>query len=189
MRIVKVFWARDTGLADRRHFPAIHWLTSYSLYTQHVEGWWKEKIGEDWKSLREEAIAMLQREAELEEIVRLVGPDALPEPERAVLESARMMREDFLQQFAFHEIDTYCPPEKQIGMLKIVLEFYHKCVAAAKQGVPVEEIKKLAVREKIAGMKRLPYDVFPKESEKILKQVQEEFERILESRKTEVGAG
>ncbi|MEM2192724.1 MAG: V-type ATP synthase subunit A, partial [Candidatus Hadarchaeales archaeon] len=106
LRIVKVFWALDSGLADRRHFPAIHWLNSYSLYVENVRGWWKEKLGEEWKELREEALAMLQKEAELEEIVRLVGPDALPEPEKAILESARMMREDFLQQFAFHEVDT-----------------------------------------------------------------------------------
>jgi len=167
LRIVKVFWALDTGLADRRHFPAIHWLTSYSLYTEHVKNWWKEKFGEDWKTLREQALAMLQKEAELEEIVKLVGPDALPEPERAVLESAKVMREDFLQQFAFHEVDTYCPPEKQILMLKIALKFYEKCSETAKRGISVREITKLPVCETIANMKRIKNEKFADEVKKI----------------------
>ncbi|MEM3012970.1 MAG: V-type ATP synthase subunit A, partial [Candidatus Hadarchaeales archaeon] len=117
LRIVKVFWALDTALAYRRHFPAINWLTSYSLYVDGVEEWWKKRSGEDWKGLRAEAMALLQREAELEEIVKLIGADALPETERAVLESARMVRENLLQQFAFDEVDSHCPPEKQLGML------------------------------------------------------------------------
>jgi V/A-type H+-transporting ATPase subunit A len=187
LRIVKVFWALDTGLADRRHFPAIHWLTSYSLYTSNVQQWWKEKFGEDWNGLRESAIAMLQKEAELEEIVRLVGPDALPETERAVLESAAMMREDLLQQFAFHEIDTYCPPEKQLGMLKIILEFYKNCVEAAKRGVPVEEIKKLPIRGAIAGMKRITYEEFPKVIKKMEKQLESQFEELFKTKKAPVG--
>ncbi len=186
LRIVKVFWALDSGLADRRHFPAIHWLTSYSLYTDSVEGWWK-KMEDDWKPMRREAIAMLQKEAELEEIVRLVGADALPEPEKAVLESARMMREDVLQQFAFHEIDTYCPPEKQLGMLKLVLNYYRNCVDAAKRGVPTDEIKKLSVRKAIAGMKRTGYEEFPREQKKIEKQLEQQFNEILKTKKaTEV---
>lgn len=183
LRIVKVFWALDSGLADRRHFPAIHWLTSYSLYIDNVREWWRQKLKEDWKSLRDEAIAMLQKEAELEEIVKLVGPDALPEPERAVLESARMMREDFLQQFAFHEVDTYCPIEKQLVMLKLVLDFYRNSVEAAKRGIPVGEIKKLPIKEAIAGMKRLPTEKFAKEQEKMKKQLKEQFEELLRARK------
>ena len=178
LRIVKVFWALDTGLADRRHFPAIHWLTSYSLYVDHLAPWWKERFGRDWRSLRSEALAMLQKEAELEEIVKLVGPDALPEPDRAVLESARMMREDLLQQFAFHPVDTYCPPEKQITMLEIVLEFYRKCVEATRRGVPVREIIKLPVRETIAGMKRIENERFQEESKRIKEQLEQEFEEL-----------
>jgi V/A-type H+-transporting ATPase subunit A len=179
LRIVKVFWALDTGLAYRRHFPAINWLTSYSMYINNVQEWWKSKTNEDWKSLRDEAIAMLQKEAELEEIVKLVGPDALPEPERAVLESARMMREDFLQQFALHEVDTYCAPEKQIGMLKIIMEFYRNAVEAAKRGIPVEEIRKLPVKESIAGMKRLTAEEFAKQYRKMEKQLREQFDYLL----------
>lgn len=183
LRIVKVFWALDSGLADRRHFPAIHWLRSYSLYLDNVREWWKLKLGEDWKDLRAEAIEMLQKEAELEEIVRLVGADALPEPDRALLESARMMREDVLQQFAFHPVDTFCPPEKQLGMLKLVLAFYRNIVDAAKRGVSVEEVKKLPIREAIASMKRIGYDQFPKEQEKMLKQMEQQFEEILKTKK------
>lgn len=186
LRIVKVFWALDTGLADRRHFPAIHWLNSYSLYVDNVRDWWKEKLYEDWKTLRDEAIAMLQKEAELEEIVKLVGPDALPEPERAVLEAARMMREDFLQQFAFHEVDTHCPVEKQFGMLKLVLDFYRNSVEAARRGISVGEIKKLPIKDTIAGMKRLPPERFMKEYEKFEKQTKEQFEELMRTRKAPV---
>jgi len=187
LRIVKVFWALDTGLADRRHFPAIHWLTSYSLYVDGVRDWWRRKLGEDWKSLRDEAVAMLQKEAELEEIVKLVGPDALPEPERAVLESARMMREDYLQQFAFHEVDTYCPIEKQLGMLKLVLEFYRNCVEAAKQGIAVSEIRKLPIKDAIAGMKRLPPEKFEKEYKSLEKQLRGQFEELKRTKKAPGG--
>ncbi|MGC8816873.1 MAG: V-type ATP synthase subunit A [Candidatus Hadarchaeum sp.] len=183
LRIVKVFWALDTSLAYRRHFPAINWLSSYSLYVDNVRDWWKSKTDEDWKALRDEAMAMLQREAELEEIVKLVGPDALPEPERAVLESARMMREDFLQQFALHEVDTYCPPEKQIGMLRIIIDFYHNAVEAARRGVPVEEIRKLPVKEDIAGMKRLTAEKFVKEYGRIEKHLREQFDYLLKTKK------
>jgi V/A-type H+-transporting ATPase subunit A len=183
LRVVKVFWALDTGLADRRHFPAIHWLTSYSLYVDNVREWWKRKLKEDWKALRDEAIAMLQKETELEEIVKLVGPDALPEPDRAVLEAARMMREDFLQQFAFHEVDTHCPIEKQFGMLKLVLDFYRNSVEAARRGISVGEIKKLPMKDVIAGMKRLPPEKFAKEQGKFETQLKEQFKELLKTRK------
>ncbi|MFH1821954.1 MAG: V-type ATP synthase subunit A [Methanobacteriota archaeon] len=189
LRIVKVFWALDTNLAYRRHFPAINWLTSYSLYVDNVSDWWKKKVDIDWRSLRDEAIAMLQKEAELEEIVKLVGPDALPEPERAVLESALIMREDLLQQFAFHEVDTYCAAEKQIGMLKIVLDFYRNSVDAAKRGISVSEIKKLPVKKDIAGMKRLPTEKFTKEYGKIERQIKEQFDSLLKTKKAPVEEG
>jgi V/A-type H+-transporting ATPase subunit A len=189
LRIVKVFWALDTSLADRRHFPAIHWLNSYSLYADNVREWWKKNFKEDWKKLRDEAITMLQQEAELEEIVKLVGPDALPEPDRAVLEAARMMREDFLQQFAFHEVDTYCATEKQLGMLKLVLGFYRYSVEAAKRGVPVEEIKKLPIKDTIAGMKRLPTEKFVKEYGKMEKELKEQFEELMRKKTPAGGEG
>ncbi|MDI6819590.1 MAG: V-type ATP synthase subunit A [Candidatus Hodarchaeaceae archaeon] len=187
LRIVKVFWALDTALADRRHFPAIHWLTSYSLYVDAIKNWWKQKFSKDWKSMRDEAIAMLQEEAELEEIVKLVGPDALPERERAVLEAARIMREDFLQQFAFQEVDTYCPVEKQLGMLEGVLEFYRNCVEAAKRGVSVDEIRKLPIKDAIAGMKRLPPDKFEREFKLLKKQLKEQFAVLMQTKRAPTG--
>lgn len=189
LRVVKVFWALDTALADRRHFPAIHWLRSYSLYVDAVKNWWMQKFGKDWKSMRDEAIAMLQEEAELEEIVKLVGPDALPERERAVLEAARIMREDFLQQFAFQEVDTYCPVEKQLGMLEVVLEFYRNCVEAAKRGVSVDEIRKLPVKDAITGMKRLPPDKFEKEFKSLKKQLKEQFAVLMQTKRVPTGGG
>ncbi|MEM2782886.1 MAG: V-type ATP synthase subunit A [Candidatus Hadarchaeales archaeon] len=178
LRIVKVFWALDTALAYRRHFPAINWLTSYSLYVDGVEEWWRKRLGEDWKALRAEAMALLQKEAELEEIVKLIGADALPEPERAVLESARMIRENFLQQFAFDEVDSHCPPEKQLGMLKLLLRFYRKCMEAAREGISVTEIRKLPVREELARMKKLPLAEFKKVEKELERKIDEQFEGL-----------
>jgi len=183
LRIVKVFWALDSGLADRRHFPAIHWLNSYSLYVDAIKDWWMEKLGADWKALRAEAMEMLQKEAELEEIVRLVGPDALPERERTVLESARMMREDFLQQFAFHEVDRYCPVEKQLGMFKLLLKFHENATDAAKRGVAAEEIKKLSTRDEIAAMKRIHPEKFEKEFKSIEGRLEKQFAELLQTKK------
>lgn len=183
LRVVKVFWALDTSLADRRHFPAIHWLTSYSLYVDSLAEWWRREMNEDWKAMRDEAMAMLQKEAELEEIVRLVGPDALPEPDRAVLESARMMREDFLQQFALHEVDSYCPIQKQIGMLKLVLAFYRRAVDAARRGVPVERIRQMRIKEEIAGMKRLRPEEFPRRYPALERMLGEEFDSLVGGRR------
>jgi len=179
LRIVKVLWALDASLADRRHFPAIHWLKSYSFYVDQVAGWWKKNFGEDWRKMREEALALLQREAELQEIVRLVGPDALPEVDRGVLESARMMREDFLQQFALHEVDSFCMPEKQIGMFKLILTFYRMTTEAISRGVPLEKIMELPIRLKIAEMKRIPMERWSSEFRKMEEEMREQFGSLL----------
>ena len=160
LRIVKVFWALDANLARRRHFPAINWLQSYSLYVDDIAGWWGENTGEDWKELRDEAMNLLQKEAELQEIVQLVGPDALPDRERVILEVARMLREDFLQQDAFHEVDTYCPPMKQYLMLKTIMTFYNKALDAVSKGVNPADIMKVSVKGDIARMKYIPHDEF-----------------------------
>nr|3SDZ_A Chain A, V-type ATP synthase alpha chain [Pyrococcus horikoshii OT3] len=153
LRVVKVFWALDADLARRRHWPAINWLTSYSLYVDAVKDWWHKNIDPEWKAMRDKAMALLQKESELQEIVRIVGPDALPERERAILLVARMLREDYLQQDAFDEVDTYCPPEKQVTMMRVLLNFYDKTMEAINRGVPLEEIAKLPVREEIGRMK------------------------------------
>ncbi|AAM02230.1 ATP synthase subunit A [Methanopyrus kandleri] len=180
LRIVKVFWALDSKLADRRHFPAINWLQSYSLYLDDVEKWWHEEIGGDWRELRDEAMEILQRESELEEIVQLVGPDALPESERLILEVARMIREDFLQQNAFHEVDTYCPPEKQYEMLKTILHFKERAEEAVDKGVPVDEILKLDVIDDIARMKVIPNEEAKEKIQEIRKKIDEQFEELIE---------
>jgi len=156
LRVVKVFWALDADLARRRHFPAINWLRSYSLYLDAIQDWWHRNVDPEWRSMRNRAMALLQKEAELQEIVRIVGPDALPDKEKAVLIVTRMLREDYLQQDAFDEVDTYCPPKKQVTMMRVILNFYEKTMAAVEKGVPVDEIAKLPVRERIGRMKFEP---------------------------------
>ena len=156
LRVVKVFWALDADLARRRHFPAINWLRSYSLYVDAIQDWWHKNVDPEWRKMRDTAMALLQKEAELQEIVRIVGPDALPDKEKAILLVTRMLREDYLQQDAFDEVDTYCPPKKQVTMLRVILNFYEKTMEAVQKGIPVDEIAKLPVREKIGRMKFEP---------------------------------
>ena len=178
LRIVKVFWALDSDLADRRHFPAIHWLRSYSLYLEEVKRAW-ESIGKDWLDLRNEAIAILQKEAELQEIVRLVGPDALPQRERAILESARMIREAFLQQNAFHEVDTFCPEKKQYEMLRIIILFSRKVREAVEKGVHIDDIMKMKIVETIGRMATIPNDEFESKFKEIEEEMEREFNELI----------
>ncbi|NJE42988.1 ATP synthase subunit A [Thermococcus sp. GR6] len=156
LRVVKVFWALDADLARRRHFPAINWLRSYSLYVDSIQDWWHKNVDPEWRAMRDKAMELLQKEAELQEIVRIVGPDALPDREKAILIVTRMLREDYLQQDAFDEVDTYCPPKKQVTMMRVILNFYERTMEAVDRGVPVDEIAKLPVREKIGRMKFEP---------------------------------
>ena len=153
LRIVKVFWGLDSGLAYKRHFPAINWLTSYSLYNDQIGAWLNKNVAEDWTKLLGDTMHLLQVESELEEIVKLVGYDSLSAPDRLTLEAARSIREDYLQQNAFDGVDTYTSLPKQYGMLKMVLHFYYQSKAALEAGVPVEKIFALPVRDKIARMK------------------------------------
>ena len=177
LRIVKVFWALDSDLADKRHFPSINWLKSYSLHLDEVNGWWKKEVGEDWLKLRNKAMALLQKESELQEIVKLVGPDALPPKERAFLESARMVREDFLQQSAFHEVDTYCPSNKQYEMLRIMLKFSDKLQEAVDKNVHMDDIFSMKSRENLARMSTIPN----KEFERRVQTVENNFEKEIDS--------
>lgn len=177
LRIVKVFWALDADLADRRHFPSINWLKSYSLYLDEVGNWWKKETGENWLNLINKAMALLQKESELQEIVKLVGPDALPPKERALLESARMIREDFLQQSAFHEVDTFCPQKKQYEMLRLILKFSDKIQEAVEKNVHMDDIFAMKSREHIARMKNVPN----KEFEKRFLAMENELDKELES--------
>jgi len=158
LRIVKVFWGLDANLAYRRHFPAINWLQSYSLYLDRIGNWISENVSKDWNSLRADAMRLLQEEAELEEIVRLVGIDALSDKDRLKLEAARSIREDYLHQNAFHEVDTYTSLEKQYRMLKLVLAYYKEGLKALDNGASLKELVNLPIRERIARSKYLPED-------------------------------
>jgi len=174
LRVTRVFWALDAKLADRRHFPAINWLTSYSLYGEQLSDWFKANIAKEWTDLKENAIAILQKESELQEIVQLVGQDALPEKERVVLEVAKMIREDFLQQSAYHEIDTYCPLEKQHKMLKIIVKFYESAINALERGIDLGNIMEVSVIDDIAKMKYVENEIFDAEFKKIMNKINEQ---------------
>lgn len=153
LRIVKVFWGLDAQLAYKRHFPSINWLNSYSLYETKVGGWMNENIAPDWSELRMKAMTLLQEEAGLDEIVRLVGIDALSEEDRLKLEVAKSIREDYLQQNGFHEIDTYTSMEKQYRMLKVIVGFYNEGKRALEAGVYLTRVLELEVRDRIARSK------------------------------------
>lgn len=153
LRIVKVFWGLDSSLAYKRHFPAVNWLTSYSLYADSLAGWFNENVRDDWYALRGRLMGLLQEEAELEEIVRLVGMDALSAPDRLKLEAARSIREDYLHQNAFHETDTYTSLDKQYLMMTAILGFYDKALAALTQGLDIDTIVELPARERIGRLK------------------------------------
>ncbi len=179
LRIVKVFWALDAELAHKRHFPSINWLRSYSLYLNSVRHWWELNVAKDWYDLRREAMGILQREAELQEIVQLVGPDALPAKEQALLETARSLREDFLQQNAFHEVDTYCPADKQYNMLRLILKFHHLITDAVEKGVSIEKIRKLKIKEELAYMGRIPNETYKEEFSRIERDMEAEIESLI----------
>ena len=174
LRICKVFWALDASLADKRHFPSIDWLQSYSLYVDSIEGWWEEAVGGGWRANRDQAMVLLQKESELQEIVQLVGPDALPDTEQVTLESTRMLREDFLQQNAFDDVDTYCPPTKQAQMLDTILLFQKEAIAAVERGADVKAINALTVKEEIAKMKYIHSDEFDAKIKQIQNQIVEQ---------------
>ncbi len=184
LRIVRALYALDVNLAYRRHYPAINWLTSYSLYVEMVEDWWKKNIDPEWRINREKAMGILQKEAELEELVRLVGAEALPEEDKLVLEVARMIREDFLQQNAFHEIDTYCPPRKAALMMKAIIMFYEYGLKAIQKGITVDQIKRLQSRVSIARMKEIPNMDFEGQFNALFNQIRREFETLIKEVET-----
>lgn len=156
LRVVKVFWGLEDKLAYRRHFPAINWLTSYSLYVDALSEYMRNNVGADWVEVRANAMRLLQEEEELEEIARLVGMEALSEQDRLTLESARSIREDFLHQSAFHEMDSYTSPNKQYLLLKTILAFHSAGRGAISDGVPLEVLMRLSIRSDVARAKYLP---------------------------------
>lgn len=156
LRIVKVFWGLDYALSYRRHFPAINWLNSYSLYQSSIDNWMNENIDSEFSKLRIRAMSLLQEEQGLLEIVRLVGRDALSEEDQLKLEATKSIREDYLQQNAFHDVDTFCSLQKQTKMLKLIISFFDEGLRALKQGVYLKEIENMDVRNKIARSKYIP---------------------------------
>ncbi|MBU5419504.1 V-type ATP synthase subunit A [Acetanaerobacterium sp. MSJ-12] len=185
LRIVKVFWSLDSNLAYSRHFPAINWLTSYSLYADTIGRWFSANVEEDWTDLRNRLMRLLQEEAELDEIVKLVGMDALSAPDRLKLEAARSIREDFLHQDAFHEVDTYTPPQKQGAMMRLVLAYFDEATKALNQGASVESLVKLPVREQIGRFKYTPDEEMEREYNNVLHQLQSEIANLLNRKEEE----
>jgi V/A-type H+/Na+-transporting ATPase subunit A len=149
MRFIKTFWALDAKLAYSRHYPSINWMNSYSGYLADVAKWWSKNISEDWLNLRSETYGILQREDTLKEIVRLLGPEALPDEEKLILEAARMIKIGILQQNSFDEVDTYCSPEKQFKLMKLLLQFYKGGQQALKDGAPLADIRAMSVIGKL----------------------------------------
>lgn len=178
LRFIKTFWALDGRLAYSRHYPAINWMQSYSGYLSEVSKWWAKNVDPDWARLRSEIYNILQREDVLKEIVRLLGPEALPDEEKLILDVARMIKEGFLQQNAYDRIDTYCSPKKQVKMLRLFTTFYVLANNALKIGVPLSEIRALPV---IAKMLRCKYEVPETELERIdrlEKEIQDAFAKL-----------
>ena len=167
LRIVKVFWGLDSNLAYKRHFPAINWLNSYSLYLDDMEKWFNANVAEGWMKNRQKMMTLLQEEAELEEIVKMVGMDALSPGDRLKMEAARSIREDFLHQNSFHEIDTYTSLKKQYMMMNLVTAFYDRAVEALAEGASLEKLIAMPAREQIGRFKYVTEDALDTEYKKV----------------------
>jgi V/A-type H+-transporting ATPase subunit A len=178
LRIVKVFWALSKPLAERRHFPAIDWLSSYSLYLDSLENWYRTQIGPDWSALRKEAMALLQRDEELREIVMLVGPDALSESQRVILEAARMIKEDFLIQSALHPVDSYCSPGKTFLLMSLIMKFYDKMRAGVDKGIPLQRALDVPAKEEIARAKIHPSETFEGLAKDLEVKIEQQFQTL-----------
>lgn len=178
LRIVKVFWALSKALAERRHFPAIDWLTSYSLYLDSLENWYRTEIDPDWSNLRKEAMAILQRDEELREIVMLVGPDALSESQRVVLEAARMIKEDFLIQSALHPVDSYCSPGKTFMLISLILSFYDKMKKSVEMGISLQRALEVPAKQEIARAKIHPSETFDSYAQEIESRMEQQFQEL-----------
>ncbi|MCI9076782.1 MAG: V-type ATP synthase subunit A [Dorea sp.] len=174
LRIVKVFWGLDASLAYKRHFPAINWLTSYSLYLDNMQNWFNETVAEDWMEDRQKMMSLLTEEAALEEIVQMVGMDALSPIDRLKMEAARSIREDFLHQNSFHEVDTYTPLRKQYLMMKLVVAFYELASEALGKGASMKVLLGMDVRERIGRYKYTKAEDIETEYEKIMNELHEE---------------
>ena len=179
LRIVKVFWGLDASLAYKRHFPAINWLKSYSLYLDDMEKWFNGQVAEDWMEGRQKMMTLLQEEAELEEIVKMVGMDALSAGDRLKMEAARSIREDFLHQNSFHEVDTYSSLKKQHLLMQLVVAFYEHSKEALEKGASIQGLLKMEVRERIGRFKYVTEDKLDEEYDRIGKELASEIANVL----------
>ena len=179
LRIVKVFWGLDAALAYKRHFPAVNWLTSYSLYVDTMANWYQQNVAEDWMELRARVMSLLQEESELEEIVKLVGMDALSDIDRIKLEAARSIREDFLHQNAFHETDTYTTLNKQYHMMQLVMAFFDKSAAALDKGAQLNALIDMPIRERIGRFKYVQEDQIDQNYQDILYNLDVDIDNII----------
>lgn len=174
LRVTRVFWGLDASLAQRRHFPSINWLTSYSLYSNELRKWFEERVSKEWYKVYASSMEILQKESELQEVAQLVGYDALPENEKEVLDIARAIREDFLQQSAFDEVDTYCPLRKQYLMLDSIIKLDELEKYAVSKGVTVSDLQSLPFREKLSRFKEVKYDQIEDYYNALIKEMNEE---------------
>ena len=179
LRIVKVFWGLDAKLAYKRHFPAINWLTSYSLYTDLLSKWFNDNVCDDWMQLRSRLMLILQEEAELEEIVKLVGMDALSANDRLKMETARSIREDFLHQLAFHEVDTYTSLKKQMYMMRLILQYYDNASVILEKGADIEKVVSMPIRENIGRFKYIKEEDTDAEYEKLSSGIENAMQELL----------
>jgi V/A-type H+-transporting ATPase subunit A len=179
IRFIKTFWALDTRLAYSRHYPSINWMNSYSGYLEDVSKWWKQNISPEWYDLRAESYHILQREDTLKEIVRLLGPEALPDEEKLVLEVARMIKIGILQQNSFDKVDTYCSPEKQLKLVRLLVKFYKEAQKSLKEGASLADIRAMPV---ITSLLKAKFEITDDQIAKlddIDKQMPEQFRKMV----------
>jgi V/A-type H+-transporting ATPase subunit A len=178
IRFVRTFWALDTRLAYSRHYPAINWMTSYSGYIDSVAKWWSANVDKAWAGARADSYGILQREDALKEIVRLLGPEALPEEEKLILEVARMIQIGFLQQNAYDDTDAYCSPEKQVKMMKIFVTFHEEALKALRNGVPISKIRSMRIISKLLRSKFAIKNEEMDKMDSLLKEMLDEFASV-----------
>jgi V/A-type H+-transporting ATPase subunit A len=177
-RFTRSFWALDKDLAAARHFPAINYLDSYSGYLDEVSGWWETTATAGWRGLRDDAMGLLQEDSRLQRIVRLIGEQALPDDQRLTIEGARLLQEACLQQNATDPIDTFCRPEKQVGLLRAVLRFVARAREVIRKGAPIDRIRRLAVREEIVRAKQKITNEAVESVRDLLRRIDEEMDAL-----------
>jgi V/A-type H+-transporting ATPase subunit A len=184
LRVTGAVWALDSSLAHRRHYPAVNWHRSYTLYDQSLEPWFAEHVGPQWSGLRKQLMAILEKDAELQQVVQLVGPDALQTQDRLTLESSRLLRDGFLQQNAMSEVDASCSLSKQMGMLALMLAFHERAVEAVSQEVLLDRILAMPIRDDLSRLKDVPEDEFEAAQSDLTRELDEVFANLLKKEAT-----